>query len=253
MKHLFAPILLILIFTSARLPAQNHVCFLGITGDGAPGSRQSFEQQLRNVMDTMDGVHLVDFVSSMRYREITELDRYSRSSRNLLGNLVYHIPDTVLVIWGTIESVDFQPVRKHVLGAAVNGSLIAGLSAFSLKQKKFAFNGTVTSSVTVKEQPVYLSPVEKVTHLSASKRSVLTDSLIHLAVVNCHDVLRSILKESGKLSADLAGEDQSQQKAPSISDVFTVPSLEARQIERGSSEKAKNGATTETENSPELK
>ena len=247
MKYFSVPMLLLLIFcTTAPVPAQNHVCFLGITGNGAPGSRQSFEQQLRNVLDTMNGVRLVDYVSSIRYRELTELDRYSRSSRDLLANLVHYIPDTVLVIWGTVEHVAFQPVRKHFIGAAVNGSLTAGISVFSLKQRKFAFNGNVTSSISSKEPSAGLSSVEKVTHLSASKRVLLTDSLIRLAVANTRDILFSLLEEQGKLTAGFTDDDQSRQKAPSISDVFTVPSVEAPQIERSGSKKKKKEAATGT-------
>ena len=246
-------LLLVITGSFTVVSAQNHVLFLGITEQGAPAYSRSFEQQLRAILDTMDAVKLMNHIETQRYREMTGFDRYTDVSQSMNGRPLKLLPDSVLIIWGTINSLEFRPIRKHLFGAAVSGELRAGISAYSPKKRSFLYNGTVASTVSVKKSPVFFSPVDKVTQLSAAERVTLTDSLIHLAVLSCSDVIRSVLENGGKISAETAAETDTQRNAPSISDVFTVPSVEAPRIERGGKTPEKNSLKPDSGNSPPSK
>jgi hypothetical protein len=233
--------MLVITVIATGLSARNRVLFMGITGDGAPGYSRTFEQQLRAVLDTIDEINLMSTVESNRFREMTGLDRYDEVSQGMTGRVMKLLPDTVIILWGTLENIQFTPVRKHIFGAAINGELNAELSAYSVKYRRYLFNSAVVSSITAKESPVYFSPVEKVTHLSAGERVVLTDSLIRMAVISSVNRIQSALKESDKINTEIAVENRDQKSVPSISDVFTVPSVAAPIIDRNSSPSTNSG------------
>ena len=232
MNRYLSVMLLTIASSVAAVSAPDHVLFLGITEKGAPASSHSFERQLRAVLDTMNAVQLMNPVETQRYREMTGFDRYTDVSQSMNGRPLKLLPDSVLIIWGSVNSLEFHPVRKHLFGAAIRGELRAEISVYSIRQRSFLYNGSVVNTVTLGKSPVFFSSVEKSTRLSAAERVALTDSLIHLAVFSCTEVISSLLK-AGKTPAEMASEADKHRNAPSISDVFTVPSVEAPRIERG--------------------
>ncbi len=248
MKPVIIRSLLVITVVAAGLTARNRVLFMGITGDGAPGYSRTFEQQLRAALDTIDEVSLMSTVESHRFRELTGLDRYDDVSQGMTGRVMKLLPDTVIILWGTLENIQFTPVRRHIFGAAINGELNAGLIAYNVKYRRYLFNSSIVSTITAKENPVYFSPVEKVTHLSAGERAALTDSLIRLAVISSAERIQAVLKENDKINSEIAVENNAQKNVPSISDVFTVPSVEAPVIERNTPpDNGKKNAGTDSE------
>jgi hypothetical protein len=245
MKRLLMVIFLNGLLSGPVIAAQNQLLFMGLTGQGAPASSRSFEQRLRNELSMLDRVTVVDYVETQRYREMADFNRYPATSEKMLQSLLKFIPDSMLIVWGSINNIELNPIRKNIFGAAIEGKLSVGIAIYNLQQRGYSYNGNVQSTITAKEHPIYFSPVKKVIHISASRRAALTDSLISLAVFNSIAVIESVLKNRIRVDTNKDSINNVRSNAPSISDIFTVPSIEAAQIERGNS-KGTNKNTTPT-------
>ena len=248
MKRRLFRLLPLVILSVSAVQAQYQILFMGMKGGGAPACEESFEHLLRHELTTIEALKTIDYVETQRYREMTDFLRYATVSQKSLNSLQKFISDSVLIIWGSVNSLELKPVRKNVFGAAIKGELTARILVYDLLLRGYAYNGNITGTVSARGSPVFLSPVGKVTHITAAQRASLTDSLIRSTVLSSVDVIKSILETARKPDSRKETETNQQNAAPSISDVFTVPSVEAARIERGTpaAKPKKDTKTTDT-------
>ncbi|MBN1577942.1 MAG: hypothetical protein JW913_15385 [Chitinispirillaceae bacterium] len=207
--------------------AIDKVLFIGLSGEGAPAIVQTFDRLLRERLSAIPDLAVIDYTETLRYRKLIDFSRYPSVSEQQLTDLQALLPDSVLILWGSIIKIHFVPVRRKFVTAVIEGKLVVGLTVYSLLEGTFAYNGNIETSLHKQKGLVFFTPVDKVTHLSASERTTLTDQLIDDAVSSSADIVNALIhSERLRSAARNLKNDSGGGRSPSISDVFAVPSVE---------------------------
>jgi len=235
--------LLLLLMSGAAFSQQSgfkEILFLGMAEEGAPAVSQSFDQLLRTRLSAEAGIRISDYENSLRYRERLSFSRYPTISSGQLVKLQQILPDSLLLLWGRVVSTEIKPERSKLIGSHYDAELKINLSIFNPEQKAFIFNGIITSQKTFPGPTILFSSVEKTATLNAVERSAIIGELLENASSKSASMITSIVQNNRKIKAQETTPDKEPENSPSISDVFSVPSVEPQKID----DKEGNGAAT---------
>lgn len=219
MRTLWLPVLCVAVSASGT-----DLLFLGTFGEGGPALERRYEEMVRDYAASRPGVALVSKPMSERFR--AELDFRGRPevSAPFVRTLVNHFADSVLAVWCEVRSTEIVAVRHQVFGVAARGRTTVTLHAYSPSDGRFAFAGDINEETVVQLRRLYLSPVSGF-HIPAPSRAKVTARLAENAARASGAALDGILRNR-ELGEDVPVTGAEKYKVPSISDVFTMPSVE---------------------------
>jgi hypothetical protein len=210
--------------------AATSILFLGLSGDGAPAIERTFERTLRDKITTTPDLAIIGYDESQRYRRKLDLDQTSGIPENRLAELQEYLPDSAFAVWSQIKKLTVTPVRDHLIKALIKGELQTRLVVFNVSTGSFAYSGTITSTAEKRKEYILFSPIEQ-TNVSATDRDEVINKLVVHAVTECANIIDSLHRSELQKTRPAQAEAESPgNRAPSISDVFTVPSVEAAEI-----------------------
>lgn len=228
MNRLMIALLIVLVHSYVDAGVQE-VVFIGIAGDGAPAIENTFELQLRKRLSTQSSLYLADCIVSQRYERMIKFNYYPVVSRELVESIESFATDTTLFIWGTVKKCGVTTIRKNFLKTVVKGVLEINLTVYSLDTKEYSYSGVMFADV---EEPGKFSPFaqKKSSHIDAIKRQEVLQKCIDEAVTKTTAMINTLVQKNvGQKTA--VPENVEDNKVPSIYDVFTVPSVKAREVD----------------------
>ena len=225
--HILIPYLfIVLFFSSFRTFAVEKILFLGLSGEGAPAIEQTFDRVLRERLSVVPDFVVIDYIETLRCRKHTEFNDHPTVSEKMLNDLLPLLPDSVTIVWGSIKKLTLEPVRRKLITAAINAELTVGLSVYHLAERHFAYNGNVESFFKKQKGFVFFTPINETPPLGAAERTAIIDHLINDGATKSAGIISSLVRSEQLRAASLPKQDSADGHAPSISDVFTVPSVE---------------------------
>jgi hypothetical protein len=208
--------------------------FLGITGNDAPAIEKTFDRRVRDALSVSPECRVWDYLESQDFRRRIAFDDYSTVSRRLVESLRQFSNDSAIFVWATVRNFTMKPVRQWVVKSAVEADLTLTLSVYSLRFRDYTFIGDVHSTYLKPKEYIFFYPVERGTHISALDRSEITGKLIDAAAYQAADMITAVVRsEKAKALKGVDTTNISKRREPSISDMFSVPSVEPAAIERG--------------------
>lgn len=206
------------------------VVFVGMTGDGAPAIEKTFETQLRKRLSTQSSLYLADCIVSQRYSRQIKFNYFPVVSRELVESIEAFATDTTLFIWGTVKKCNVHSVRKNILRTAIKGELELSLTVYSLDTREYCYSGVIYAGVLHPGEFAPFADVSSTTHIDALKRQDVLQECIDDAVTKTTAMINAlVLKKVGEKR--VVSKDETENQGPSIYDVFSVPSLKAREID----------------------
>lgn len=234
MNHKSTLLLLAVVFISFTLPltASENVLFIGLSGDNSPAISTTLEKHFRGQMSVAPEIELFDYVETRRYRERIEFNRYPSVSAKMIADLEKFVPDSILIMWGSIKNLRIEPSRTKLIMAMVRGELTVTVMVYNLIRKSFSYRINVTGSAQMAKGWIFFSDPGKTVAVSASERTKLIEQCIDNAAEKLTSIIASIVRNE-KLRGPTApaSEEGEINKLPSISDVFTLPSVQAAEIQ----------------------
>ena len=122
------------------------------------------------------------------------------------------------------------PKRKHLFWSQLEGKLVLELTMYSLYRRDYAYAGRVQAEVSRSKEAVFFSPVSKVVHVTALERAELLQELGTKAVQISSRMIAAVIQNEQPRPGKAVAKEVKEYKVPSISDVFTVPSMQGRAV-----------------------
>lgn len=241
-------IILLIIFLTTVLWGQSiRIIIMGVVPGKAPEFEKEFEKLLRQEIVVIPKVSVADYNDTEYLKRKSDFFDAPVVSRRLVNTLRSISHDRLLVVWGEIEDFTIKPVRHLLLGAKAVGSLRFTLTMYSLSLKEYSYLGEFESKTNIPKPPVFFRNVEKVTHISASDRTTLINELSRIAVAKSVDIMTGVVQNllvSEGISESSSPEGVKLKKAPSVSDLFDIPSVEAPDVTKGKIKRNKDKKDT---------
>ncbi len=232
MKNLLIILTVLSIVCTVESGVQE-VVFIGITGEGAPAIEKTFETQLRKRLSTQSSLYLADCIVSQRYARQIRFNYFPVVSRELVESIEAFATDTTLFIWGTVKKCSVSKVRKNILRTEIKGELELSLTVYSLGNREYSYSGVIYAGVLHPGEFEPFVEVSSSSHIDAIERQEVLQECVDDAVTKTTAMINALVRKMvGEKRVASTEEDDS--KTPSIYDVFTVPSLKAREIDRSS-------------------
>lgn len=207
------------------------IVFVGLFGDAAPAIERTFEYKLRNELSGIEQATLCDYQQSQLYRQRINFLNYPIVSKQLVDELLPLTSDSNLIIWGTVTTYQMKPQRTKLLFSAIKGELAITFSIYNLNRKAYAYTGTIRATATLQKGPVFFADVAKNTALSSIEQTNLLDKLMTEASQTSSEMITAVLRSEHLTAPVVSSKPEiDTYRVPSISDVFSVPSLEAQEI-----------------------
>ncbi len=238
-------VLLIVLFNTLLFSQDIRIIFMGVVPGKVPEFEKEFEKLLRQEMVVIPKVSLTDYNDTEYLKRKSDFFDAPVVSRSLVQSLRSISHNKLLVVWGEIEEFNIKPTRHLVFGAKAVGSLRFTLTMYSLRFKDYSYLGEFESITSIVKPPVFFQNVDKVTHISASDRTDIIKTLSKQTVVKSVDIITSVIRNlliSEGITPSTSSEGGVKaQKAPSVSDLFDIPTVEAPDVLKGKAKKESSG------------
>lgn len=207
--------------------ARTNVAFIGLSGENAPSLEKGYEKLLREKLAMNPDFYTADYLECQRYRRLMKFDDYQIASRKSAETLINFANDSTLLLWGAVKSYRLYSERKKFIFTSIKGELLIGLHLFSLAEKDFLFIGDVKAIVSKNKGLAFFHPSMPV---SATEGAKLIEMLQTEAANNSSRIISALIRSKMEGDIDLGVSNEKQNREPSISDVFSIPSTEPAQI-----------------------
>lgn len=207
--------------------AKVNIVFLGLSGDNAPSLETGLETLLREKITTNDNFSISDYLESQRFRKYIKFDDSPTVSTNNLNSLHQITGDSSLIIWGSIKNFQISNNRKTLIFSRIKGELTVGLHIYCQWLKKVLFVGNV-DAVQYKGKKLSLKKV--IEPVSVIDRSDLISLLQNEAANEFCRITEAVIRTTSTNDDYSVTNTDTQNREPSISDVFSIPSIEPAQI-----------------------
>jgi hypothetical protein len=170
----------------------------------------------------------------------------------MVADLEKSVPDSILIMWGAVKNLRIAPGRANLITAVIKGELNVTVMVYNLIRKSFSYRINVSSTTQSAKGWIFFSDPNKTIIISASERVKITEKLIDDAANKLTSIMMSIIRnEELQGQTAPASEEGEINKVPSISDVFTVPSVQAAEIQDNTFEAETESEITEETIEPE--
>lgn len=196
-----------------------------------PSIEKKFNHEMNLRLATVQGMDLMDRDKTDYLKKKSDFENMPSLSRKLVNSLRESAEEKALLIWSDIEELSVVPKRKWLIGAEAAGTMKVRLCLYSLYFGEYIYTGELYASVSKAMAPVFFRSAEKVTHITPQIRSELIDILSSNILSQIEDLAISVARSELIKSGVLLPEEIKREKAPSVSDMFNIPSIEAPEIE----------------------
>lgn len=248
--------IIILFLVTASYPQTDNrkLLFIGLQEDGSPSLSGTFNKLMLDKLETTAGIALTDNKKALQYRHQMHFSRYTKISEGLISELETIVSDSLLIMWGSIVTSEIRPVRKHVIGCVLKGKLIVNLIIYDLPSKRFIYNDNIASDLEHPASAVFFSSPEKVIHISSTERVTINEQLLNKVILTSIGLIDSLFRNNQLHQRLEQVVEQKHVNEPSISDVFSVPSVEPLQIDdTDENNPTKKAASIKTQAPDEMK
>jgi hypothetical protein len=229
--YLLPTIILYLVTTLYPQTDNRKLLFIGLQEDGSPSLSGTFNKLMLDKLETIAGLVLTDHEKTLQYRHQMHFSRYTKISEELISELETIVSDSLLIMWGSIVTSEIRPARKHVIGCVLKGKLIVNLIIYDLPSKRFLYNGNIASDLERPTSAIFFSSPEKVIHISSTERVTINELLLNKVILASIGLIDSLFRNNQLHQVPEQVVEQKHVNEPSISDVFSVPSVEPPQID----------------------
>jgi hypothetical protein len=204
--------------------------FIGLTRGGAPAIELTFDKLLRDQLAVQPTILISDYLQTQHYSSLIRFHEFPVVSRTLVESIEKFASDTTLFIWGTITKSSITPQRKNLIMASIKGEVDITLTIYCLAKKEYAYTGKIHAEATRPKGIILTQSVSSTIHADAIDQSALMDECSAQAVRKAIDIINGVVRNLTSTDAAVAPENTESYMVPSISDVFSIPSIEARKI-----------------------
>lgn len=224
----------VLLLITASISARD-IIFLGISAHNAPAIGQSLEKQLRDQLNVSPGIRLIEDSQTQRFLYQLNFDINPVLSKEQFQPLLMYHYDSTMIIWGTIKECTIKAYRRNLIKSALRGKLVLGLNVYSLDNQKYVYIGFIESEVNEPKGWILFESIENGVHISSEDRLRILSRLQGDAVQSSFRILKALLYEKTSKELEIEIEPQiaplEKSVEPSISDVFSIPSIEAAPLD----------------------
>jgi hypothetical protein len=227
--------------------------FLGVLGDNAAAIDKTFDKRIRNALAVFPDAHLADYLVCQEFRRRINFDDFPTVSRRLVESLRQYSSDSTMFIWATLKSSTLKPVRSWIIKSDLVGELTVELNAYSLRFREYAFIGDIHATLRKPYGYIFFYPLEKGVHINAVDRQEVMSALLDDAAFKSAHLVTTLVKSEKTRAVFGTDSTMAQYKAPSISDMFNLPSVEAAKVEvnrKKQSPNQGNAASAPTQSNP---
>jgi hypothetical protein len=230
MKKVHDFFIIICIAVSISLAAVRDVAFIGLYGEGAPAIEKNFDAHLRENLSMNTDIRISDYSVSQRYRKLINFGDERTVSSNLVESMNRFASDSTFFVWGIIKTCTITPVRKNIVVSNLKAELTIGLSIYDLARNGYVYIGNITALAYKNKGFIFFDNPKKTIHISALDRIELLDKVGRDAVQISNRMISAVLQNEQPSTSETANQEI-QNKAPSISDVFSIPSVGAAEVD----------------------
>lgn len=218
------------------------VLWAGLTLERVPTFEKEFDRLMREDLQVNLDVQMIDNEAASRLRQKIDFDEFSAISRKLVEKVMHYIPDSTMIVWGRITDYSLVPRRCGFLwmGARIQGTLTIALNIYSLRFQRYAYAGDVTIEAEIPKGVIWFYPLDVSVHISAEDRAAIMGKLQHDAAQRCASLVAAVIRSENDRQekiADIQGLQRYEE--PSVKDLFSIPSVEAKQLEAKADTSAK--------------
>ena len=218
--------------------------FIGISQGSAPAFEETLDRRIRENLSTLQEMHITDYLQTQSFRRKIRFDESPTVSRKLVESLKQYSSDSAVFVWGRIKNYMVAGKRMKVIRGFIRGEIVLTLNVYSLRYKNYAFSGDVQTSLEKPKGFIFFGNAEKEIIVSPSERKEMTDKLLDQAARKSASLIATII-QSERLHAAKEAENAGAKsyEAPSVSDMFDVPSVEAASVDK---DRKKSSAVSDT-------
>jgi hypothetical protein len=149
-----------------------------------------------------------------------------------------------MVVWGSVKKCAFTGFRTKLIRGHIRGEMVLALTAYSQRYKNYAFSGDIRESCDMSVGFFFFGDPEKEIIVSTPERTELTDRLLNQVALKASETIATaVSEERSRVARESPTEDPRSSQAPSLSDMFNVPSVEAASVQRN---RKKTGAASDS-------
>ena len=213
-------------FVVSAAPFQ--VVYMGCFQGGAPAFERTFDALLREKISAEKEIVALDQAVAQRYAERINFGGYTTVSQSLIEKLRSMCTDSTVFIWGRIHKYSIQKESSGWFNAQLTGNMAITYNFYSLNDPLSAYTTALACSVSVQKGSIFTYPVDRFSPVSIHDRQSVVATLQEEAVLRSAELILKVVKREYMHSKSRLDTSIAQYKAPSFSDVFDVPSVEAR-------------------------
>lgn len=224
-------ILIVLIFIANSAAEEIQLINFGTLLGRQPAIEKKFNYEMGIRLSTVEGMHLLDRDKTDLIKKRSDFENMPNLSKKLINSLRESSEEKALLVWCEIEDMQITPKRKWLLGAEAVGEMRIKLYMYSLYFGAYIFSGELKTQATKPKEPVFFRNVNKVTHITSQDRQELMDKMSFNILENIETLVISVSRSELIKTGVLLPEEIKREKAPSVSDMFNIPSVEAPEID----------------------
>jgi hypothetical protein len=225
--------LLSLCFVSFLWAKDLEIVVIGMASGGAPAFEETFDKRLRENLSTMPDLFLVDYLQTQLYRQKIRFNEFPTVSRKLVESLKQYSSDSALFIWGQIKDYSVKGIRRRMIRGYIHGEIVVTLNIYSLRYKNYAFSGDIHVDAEKPKGFLFFGDAENEVLISGIEKNGIIDQLIDKAALQSSMIIAAIMRgERLHAAKESDAKNMSKYEVPSVSDMFTVPSVEAASINK---------------------
>lgn len=224
-------IFIVLIFVGNSIAEEIQLINFGTLFGRQPAIEKKFNYEMGIRLSTVEGMHLLDRDKTGLIKKRADFENMPNLSSKLISSLRESAEEKALLVWCEIEDLQINPKRKWLLGAEAFGEMSVKLYMYSLYFGDYIFSGELTAQANKPKEPVFFRNVNKITHITSQDREELMGKMSSDILKKIENLVISVSRSELIKTGVLLPEEIKKEKAPSVSDMFNIPSVEAPEID----------------------
>lgn len=232
MNNFLYNILIFLIFGVLNVVSEEiQIINFGNLAGRQPAIEKEFNHELEIRLSTVEGMYLMDRDKADLIKKRADFVNSPTLSKKLINSLRESADEKSLIVWCEIMDLSIKPKRKWGLGAEALGKMKVKLYMYSLYFGEYIYTGDIESQASKAKAPVFFRNVNKITHITSEERKELSDKMVVEILSKIENIVLSVSRSELIKTGVLLPEEVKKEKAPSVSDMFNIPSVEAPEID----------------------
>ena len=216
---------LILLFTEIAAEEYALINF-GVIFGGAPSIEKTFNREMRIRLSSVEGLMATDYDLSSKIKRDADFENDPVLSPKLINSIRSYSADRSIVAWVKIDVLSIVPKRKAVVTAVAAGKLRVKLFLYSLYFGEYLYSSTIETTAEIKKGALFFRPAEKIIHITAQENRELSKEMVAKSIDEIEELVTAIVRSELLKSGTVMPSTVKKERAPSVSDMFNIPSAE---------------------------